>query len=312
VALLGRTDLDVFPLCLGGNVFGWTTDEEQSFAVLDAYAAAGGNFVDTADSYAHWADGNSGGESETIIGNWMAARGNRDGVIVATKVGRMPGRKGLRAETIRQAAEDSLRRLRTDRIDLYYAHGDDDLDIPVEETLAAFDELVRAGKVRYIAASNYGTPRLAEALDTSERNGWAEYVALQPHYNLAQREGYEGALADLCAERGLSCLPYFSLAMGFLTGKYRRNGSTVESARAQGAGALLDDRGEAILEALDEVASAHGTTDAAVALAWLLAQPTVGAPVASARTPDQLAELLPVAELELTGDELERLDAAGS
>jgi aryl-alcohol dehydrogenase (NADP+) len=242
----------------------------------------------------------------------MAARGNRDGVIVATKVGRMPGRKGLRAETIRQAAEDSLRRLRTDRIDLYYAHGDDDLDIPVEETLAAFDELVRAGKVRYIAASNYGTPRLAEALDTSERNGWAEYVALQPHYNLAQREGYEGALADLCAERGLSCLPYFSLAMGFLTGKYRRNGSTVESARAQGAGALLDDRGEAILEALDEVASAHGTTDAAVALAWLLAQPTVGAPVASARTPDQLAELLPVAELELTGDELERLDAAGS
>jgi aryl-alcohol dehydrogenase (NADP+) len=312
VALLGRTDLDVFPLCLGGNVFGWTTDEEQSFAVLDAYAAAGGNFVDTADSYAHWADGNSGGESETIIGNWMAARGNRDGVIVATKVGRMPGRKGLRAETIRQAAEDSLRRLQTDRIDLYYAHGDDDLDIPVEETLAAFDELVRAGKVRYIAASNYGTPRLAEALDTSERNGWAEYVALQPHYNLAQREGYEGALADLCAERGLSCLPYFSLAMGFLTGKYRRNGSTVESARAQGAGALLDDRGEAILEALDEVASAHGTTDAAVALAWLLAQPTVGAPVASARTPDQLAELLPVAELELTGDELERLDAAGS
>jgi aryl-alcohol dehydrogenase (NADP+) len=311
MALLGRSDLDVFPLCLGGNVFGWTADEEQSFAVLDAYAAAGGNFVDTADSYAHWADGNSGGESETIIGNWMAARGNRDRVIVATKVGRMPGLKDLRAETVRQAADDSLRRLQTDRIDLYYAHGDDDLDIPVEETLAAFDELVRAGKVRHIAASNYGAPRLAEALDTSERNGWAEYVALQPHYNLAQREGYEGALADLCAERGLSCLPYFSLGMGFLTGKYRRNGSKVESARAQGAGALLDDRGETILEALDEVAAAHGTTDAAVALAWLLAQPTVASPIASARTPDQLAELLPVAELELTGDELERLDAAG-
>jgi aryl-alcohol dehydrogenase (NADP+) len=311
MALLGRTDLDVFPLCLGGNVFGWTADEAQSFAILDAYAEAGGNFVDTADSYAYWADGNSGGESETIIGNWMAARGNRDRVIVATKVGRLPGRQGLRAENIRAAAEESLKRLRTDTIDLYYAHGDDDLDIPLDETLRAFDELVRAGKVRYVAASNYGVQRLAEALATSERDGLASYVALQPHYNLAQRDGYEGELLTLCSEHGLACLPYFSLAMGFLTGKYRRNGPAVESARAEGAGALLDDRGAAILDALDDVAGAHGTTDAAVALAWLREQPTVVAPIASARTPEQLAELLPMVDLQLTPDELDRLGSAG-
>ncbi len=309
---LGSTDLDVFPLCLGGNVFGWTADETQSFAVLDAYAAAGGNFVDTADSYAHWAEGNSGGESETIIGDWLAARGNRDRMIVATKVGRMPGRKGLRADNVKAACEDSLRRLRTDYIDLYYAHGDDDPTIPLDETLGAFDELVRAGKVRYVAASNYGAPRLEEALEASARNGWAAYVALQPHYNLAQRDGYEGELQRLCAERGLACLPYFALAMGFLTGKYRPDGPPVESARARGAAALLDARGAAILEALDDVAAAHGTTQAAVALAWLRAQPTVVAPIASARTTDQLAELLPMAELDLTPGELERLSSAGA
>jgi aryl-alcohol dehydrogenase-like predicted oxidoreductase len=309
--VIGGSDLDVFPLCLGGNVFGWTADEEQSFEVLDAYAAAGGNFVDTADSYPHWAAGSSGGESEEIIGNWMAARGNRDRVTVATKVGRMPGKKGLRADTIREAAEDSLRRLKTDRIDLYYAHGDDDPDIPLDETLGAFDELVQTGKVRYIAASNYGARRLAESLATSDRNGLPSYVALQPHYNLAQRDGYEGELEAVCAEHGLSCVPYFSLAMGFLTGKYRPGGPTVESARAKVAGALLDDRGAAILEALDEIAAAHETTDAAVALAWLLAQRTVVAPIASARTPEQLAELLPMVELELSASELERLDSAG-
>ena len=307
---LGSTDLDVFPLCLGGNVFGWTADEAATFAVLDAYAAAGGNFVDTADGYSAWAPGNSGGESETLIGRWLAARGNRDRFVVATKVGRHPERKSLRAETIRQAAEDSLRRLQTDRIDLYYAHGDDDPDIPLDETLGAFDELVHAGKVRHVAASNYGAPRLAEALATSAGRGLAPYVALQPEYNLVARD-YELELEPLCRERGLPCLPYFSLAMGFLTGKYRPGGAPVESARAGGASKYLDARGEAVLTALDEVAAAHATTQAAVALAWLRAKPTVAAPIASARTPEQLADLLPSVELELDPAEIDRLDRAG-
>jgi aryl-alcohol dehydrogenase (NADP+) len=309
VTRLGRTDLDVFPLCLGGNVFGWTADEAQSFAVLDAYAAAGGNFVDTADSYSAWVPGNSGGESEAIIGRWMKARGNRDRVVVATKVGRLPSRKGLRADTIRQAAEDSLRRLQTEAIDLYYAHGDDDQTIPVEETLGAFDELVRAGKVRYVAASNYEAPRLAEALAASEHAGLAAYVALQPHYNLVERD-YERELAPLVAAKDLACVPYFALAMGFLTGKYRPGGPAVASARAGGAGKYLEDGRAAVLDALDDVAAAHGTTVAAVALAWLRSQPTVVAPIASARTTEQLAELLPSVELELSADELARLGAA--
>jgi aryl-alcohol dehydrogenase-like predicted oxidoreductase len=308
MAALGRTDLDVFPLCLGGNVFGWTADETDSFAVLDAYATAGGNFVDTADSYSAWAAGNRGGESETIIGRWLASRGNRDRMIVATKVGRMPGRSDLRASTIRQAADDSLRRLQTDRIDLYYAHGDDDPDIPLEETLGAFDELVRAGKVRHIAASNYGAPRLAEALAVSARDALASYVALQPHYNLVERD-YEHGLRQLCADGGLACLPYFSLAKGFLTGKYRPGGPPVDSPRSGGASVYLDERGAVVLAALDDIAAAHEVSVAAVALAWLRSQPTVVAPIASARTPEQLAEILLVAELELTPDELARLDA---
>jgi aryl-alcohol dehydrogenase-like predicted oxidoreductase len=308
MAALGRTDLDVFPLCLGGNVFGWTADETDSFAVLDAYATAGGNFVDTADSYSAWAAGNRGGESETIIGRWLASRGNRDRMIVATKVGRMPGRSDLRASTIRQAADDSLRRLQTDRIDLYYAHGDDDPDIPLEETLGAFDELVRAGKVRHIAASNYGAPRLAEALAVSARDALASYVALQPHYNLVERD-YEHGLRQLCADEGLACLPYFSLAKGFLTGKYRPGGPPVDSPRSGGASVYLDERGAVVLAALDDIAAAHEVSVAAVALAWLRSQPTVVAPIASARTPEQLAEILLVAELELTPDELARLDA---
>jgi aryl-alcohol dehydrogenase-like predicted oxidoreductase len=308
MAALGRTDLDVFPLCLGGNVFGWTADETDSFAVLDAYATAGGNFVDTADSYSAWAAGNRGGESETIIGRWLASRGNRDRMIVATKVGRMPGRSDLRASTIRQAADDSLRRLQTDRIDLYYAHGDDDPDIPLEETLGAFNELVRAGKVRHIAASNYGAPRLAEALAVSARDALASYVALQPHYNLVERD-YEHGLRQLCADGGLACLPYFSLAKGFLTGKYRPGGPPVDSPRSGGASVYLDERGAVVLAALDDIAAAHEVSVAAVALAWLRSQPTVVAPIASARTPEQLAEILLVAELELTPDELARLDA---
>ena len=305
MARLGTTDLDVFPLCLGGNVFGWTSDESESHAVLDAYAAAGGNFIDTADSYSSWAPGNSGGESETIIGRWMASRGNRDRMVIATKVGRLAGLADLRADTIRQAAEGSLRRLQTDRIDLYYAHGDDDTTIPLEETLGAFDELVRAGKARHVAASNYGPDRLTEALTTSQTKGLAPYVALQPHYNLVER-GYETELAQLCAGAGLACVPYFSLAVGFLTGKYRA-GTRVDSARARGASRYLDDRGIAVLAALDAISAAHGTTQAAVALAWLLAQPTVVAPIASARTPEQLAELLPCVGLELTAEELDQL-----
>jgi aryl-alcohol dehydrogenase-like predicted oxidoreductase len=309
VSALGRTGLDVFPLCLGGNVFGWTVDEAGSFAVLDAYAAAGGNFVDTADAYSTWAAGNRGGESEEIIGRWLAARGNRDRMIVATKVGRLPGKSDLRADTIRQAAEDSLRRLRTDYIDLYYAHGDDNQEIPLEETLGAFDELVRAGKVRHVAASNYGAPRLAEALAISARDGLAAYVALQPHYNLVER-GYEHELRQVCVDHGLACLPYFSLAKGFLTGKYRPGGPPVDSPRSTGAAVYLDARGDAVLAALDEIAADRHTSVAAVSLAWLRAQPTVVAPLASARTPEQLAELLPMAGLDLAPAELARLDAA--
>ena len=308
MARLGSTDLDVFPLCLGGNVFGWTSDEAESFAVLDAYAAAGGNFIDTADSYSAWVPGHSGGESEAIIGRWMAARGNRDRMVIATKVGRLETRKGLHTDTIRAAAEDSLRRLQTDRIDLYYAHGDDDTSIPLDETLSAFDELVRAGKVRHIAASNYEPDRLAEALAVSKAEGLAPYAALQPHYNLVERD-YETELAPLCIENGLACLPYFSLAMGFLTGKYRPGGKS-DSARAAGASRYLDDRGIAVLAALDAIAAAHGSTQAAVALAWLLAQPTVVAPIASARTTEQLAELLSFIDLELTAEELAQLDHA--
>jgi aryl-alcohol dehydrogenase-like predicted oxidoreductase len=308
MARIAGTDLDVFRICLGGNVFGWTADEKQAFAVLDAYVEAGGNFVDTADSYSAWAPGNAGGESETVLGRWMAARKNRGRMVVATKVGSFPGLDGLAAGTIRAAADASLRRLQIDRIDLYYAHRDDP-KTPLEETLRAFDELVRAGKVGAIAASNFSAARLAEALALSRREGLARYVALQPHYNLVERAGYERELAGLCAREGLACFPYYALAKGFLTGKYRP-GAGVQSARAEGAKKYLDARGLRILAALDAVAAAHQTTVAAAALAWLLAQPTVVAPIASARTPEQLAELLPAATLRLTREEVERLSEA--
>jgi len=307
---LPNTSLDVFPLCLGGNVFGWTADERQSFEVLDAYAEAGGNFIDTADAYSAWAPGHSGGESEAIIGRWVASRKNRDRLVLATKVGLHPSLKGLSAQTIRAAAEASLRRLQTDRIDLYYAHRDDPAT-PLEETLAAFDALVRAGKVRHIAASNYSADRLSEALAISRRGGLARFVVLQPHYNLVHRTEYEGRLSELCAQESVGCAPYFALAKGFLSGKYRR-GVSVESARAQGASEYLDERGLRVLETLDAVASAHRTTIPAAALAWLLTRPTVVAPIASARTRDQLLELLPVATLRLTEDELRKLTAASA
>jgi aryl-alcohol dehydrogenase-like predicted oxidoreductase len=299
--LLGATDLDVHPLCLGANVFGRTADEQESFEVLDAYFGAGGNFIDTADIYA-------GGASEEIIGRWMAARGNRDQIVLATKVG-MGAEPGLSPRRIAQAAQESLRRLQTDRIDLYYAHKDDP-DTPLEQTLAAFDELVKAGKVRYVAASNYDADRLAQALDISARESLASYVALQPYYNLVVRDSYEGPLQDLCEQRGIPCLPYYALAEGFLTGKYRPGGEAVESSRAPRASAYLDERGLRVLQALDEVAAAHRVTVAVVSLAWLAAQPTVATPIASARTVPQLRDLLPFATLTLGDAEVRRLSDA--
>ena len=305
-----RTDLDVFPLCLGGNVFSWTADEQESFAVLDSYVAAGGNFIDTADVYSAWVPGHTGGESESIIGRWMAARGIRNRIVIATKVGMSPGLKGLSPQTIRTAAEASLRRLGVTSIDLYYAHADDP-ETSLEDSLRAFDTLVKEGKVRYVGASNFTAPRLAEALSISDRNGLARYVALQPHYNLIHRGDYEGALAALCMREAVGCMPYYGLAKGFLTGKYRP-GRNVDSPRAAAARAYLDARGLRVLAVLDDIAHARRTSVPAVALAWLCAQPTVVAPIASARTVTQLSELLPVTGVNLTHDEVARLSAASS
>ncbi|WP_405801879.1 aldo/keto reductase [Streptomyces halstedii] len=308
---LGASSLQVFPLALGGNVFGWTADETASFAVLDAYTAAGGNFVDTADSYSSWIPGNEGGESETLIGAWLKSRGRRDDVVVATKVGGHPAYKGLSPDNVKKAAEASLRRLGTDHIDLYYTHFDDE-SVPVEDIVTALDELVKAGHVREIAASNIGPERLKASLDFSEREGLARYVALQPHYNLVSRDTYEGALLDTAADAGLAAVPYFALASGFLTGKYRP-GTEVESARAGSAAAHLEtERGREVLAALDAVAREQEAEIATVALAWLAARPTVVAPIASARTVEQLPALLAVADLRLTDDQMARLTEASA
>ncbi|MEV4865528.1 aldo/keto reductase [Streptomyces ossamyceticus] len=306
---LGTSDLEVFPLSLGGNVFGWTADETESFAVLDAYADAGGNFIDTADSYSAWVEGNTGGESETIIGKWVKARGNRADMVIATKVSQHPEYQGLSAATIKAAADASLARLGTDHIDLYYTHFDKP-EVPVEEIITALDDLVKAGKVRAIAASNITPERLQASLDFSAREGLARYVALQPHYNLVSRDTYEGALQSVAADAGLSAVPYFALAKGFLTGKYRP-GTNVDSPRAAGAGAYLDTpRGTRVLAALDEIARSRNAEIATIALAWLTAQPTVTAPIASARTTTQLPPLLAVADLTLTPEELKTLTEA--
>jgi aryl-alcohol dehydrogenase-like predicted oxidoreductase len=296
---LGDTDLDVFGLCLGANVFGWSADEQTSIEVLDAYSAAGGNFIDTADTY-------GGGESEAIIGRWLKARGTRDSLVIATKVAKKPTRRGLSATNIRAAAEDSLGRLGVDHIDLYYAH-EDDQSVPLEETLGAFDALVREGKVRYIAASNYTAPRLAEALAVSEREGFARYVALQNHYNLLERAEYETDVEPMLARDGIPSLPYFSLARGFLTGKYRP-GTEIESVRAGGVERYRNERGYGVLAVLDEIAAAHGTNVGAVALAWLASRRTVAAPIASARTTQQLVEIMAFLDLKLSAQELARLD----
>jgi len=301
---LGRTNLDVFPLCLGGNVFGWTADEPASRAVLDAYVAAGGNFLDTANSYLV-----EHGRSEAIIGRWLADRGDRDRIVLATKVGGGRGTvRNLRGETIESEARASLERLQTDRIDLYYAHFDD-VETPLEETVRAFDQLVRAGMVHHIGASNYAPERLAQALEIQRGQGLAEFTVLQPHYNLVERL-FERTTLPVAEAWDLAVVPYFGLAKGFLTGKYRPEGEAIDSPRAESARAYLDGGGAAVLEALDEVAAAHDTSVATVALAWLRAQPRVVAPIASARTTEQLEQILPSATLELTPEDLDRLSAA--
>ena len=292
-------------------MFGWTIDEERSFAVLDAYVQGAGNFIDTADIYGSSGPDGPGG-SERIIGRWIAARANRDRLVIATKVGSSAELPGLSEATIHEAVEGSLQRLGIEQIDLYYSHRDDP-DTPLQETLGAFQRLIDEGKIRYAAASNYSAERLSEALRIGEREGMASYVALQPHYNLMERERYEGELRAVCERHGLACLPYFGLARGFLTGKYRGDGEDVSSPRAASVRArYLNDRGFAVLAALDEVAASHGTTVAAVALAWLLAQPTVVGPIASATSPQQLAELLPSTDLKLSQHELELLASASA
>lgn len=303
---LGTTGLSVFPISLGTNVFGWTADKETSFAVLDAYVEGGGNFLDTADAYPYWATGES--TSETIIGEWLAERSNRDSIVLATKVGMLEGHKGLAPATIRTAVEDSLRRLRTDYIDLYWAHVDD-RDTPLVETLSTFDTLIREGKVRQVGASNYDAPRLAEALKISGEEGLARYVALQQPYNLVDR-AYEGELREVVATEGLASTPYSGLARGFLTGKYTP-GANVDSPRAGAAARHLEtSHGPRALEALVRLAGERGDAPASVALAWLAAQPTITAPIASARNVEQLRPLLAAAELTLSEEELTFLDEA--
>ncbi len=298
------------PLVLGGNVFGWTADRSASFAVLDRFVEAGGRLIDTADVYPAWVPGNSGGESEEILGEWLTTSGKRDEVFVATKVGALAPWNNLRADTITEAVENSLRRLRTDRIDLYWAHRDD-LDTPQEETAAAFDSLVRAGKVRYLGASNFGPDRLESALKTAEAGSFAPYVATQPLYNLLERSGYEQGEGPVVARYGLSALPYSGLASGFLTGKYRR-GVEVDSARAKNVQKYADDRGWAVVDALTEVASAHDVSVSAVSLAWLGQQPGVLAPIASARTTEQFDDLAGLKGLTLNEAELASLRAAAA
>ena len=298
-----KTELSVYPLCLGGNVFGWSADEAQSHDVLDAYASIGGNFIDTADVYSEWKDGNNGGDSEAIIGSWLKKRGNRSEVVIATKVAKLSTRPGLSAANIKAAVDESLKRLQSEYIDIYYAH-EDDQNTPLEETLGAFDEIVKSGKVRYIAASNYNSARLKEAIEISKANNFVQYIAIQNHYNLLERNEYESDMAPALKELGLSGIPFFALARGFLSGKYRK-GATVESVRAGGVANYLNDAGYALLEKLDVLAKSHNASVSAIAIAWLRAQPTISAPIASARTVAQLNEIVPI--VNLTNEELASL-----
>jgi len=311
---LGRSGLQVSPLCFGGNVFGWTVDEATSFSLLDAWVDAGFNFIDTADVYSRWAPGHQGGESEAVIGKWLKARGQRDRIVLATKVGKdMGGGKvGLKPAYIRQAVEDSLRRLQTDVIDLYQSH-DDDLDTPLEETLGAYAELIQAGKVRAIGASNHSAPRLAQALQISERQGLPRYESLQPLYNLYDRAVFEDALRPLCLKHGVGVINFYALAAGFLTGKYRSEADAGKSARGpKTVGLYLNERGLRILAELDEVAERYEATPGQVAIAWQLAQPGITAPIASATSLEQLAALVKATRLQLDADALEALSQASA
>jgi aryl-alcohol dehydrogenase-like predicted oxidoreductase len=293
---LPNTEIDVHPLYLGGNVFGWSADQAQSFEVLDAYVGAGGNFIDTADVYSEWVPGHVGGESESIIGEWLHRRGNRDQVVLATKVAKLSTRRGLSRANIHAALDDSLRRLQTDYLDLYYAH-EDDASVPLEETLQAFADVIAAGKVRHIVASQYTAPRLAEALAVARELGVPGYIGLQTHYNLMERD-YEGSLQQVCVDEGIACFPFFGLARGFLSGKYQE-GSVIDSVRADGVlGSYGNERGWAMVSVLGGIAARHGVSSAAVALEWLRRQPGVVAPLASARTVTQLGELMQSVVLE--------------
>jgi aryl-alcohol dehydrogenase-like predicted oxidoreductase len=306
---LGTSELTTPPLILGGNVFGWTADRTTSFAILDAFVAGGGRMMDTADSYSSWVPGNSGGESETIIGGWLSARGRREDVLIATKVGaEVFGGRGLARARITASVEGSLKRLRTDYIDLYFAHYDDP-DTPFDETLEAFDALVRAGKVRAIGASNYSAERLRQALDASAARALTSYTVLQPEYNLAERDTFEGPLQELCVERGLAAVPYSALASGFLSGKYRSSDDAANRPRGGAVTRYLNEHGLGVLQALEAVASEASATPAQVALAWSAAQPAVAAPIASASRVEQVEELLGATRLTLTADQLARLDA---
>lgn len=302
------TDLDVFPLSLGGNVFGWTADQATSFQILDAYVAGGGNFIDTADVYSAWVPGHQGGESEQVIGNWLSKRGGRDQLVIATKVG---AAAGLSSAEIRAGVEGSLRRLQTDHIDLYYTHRDDPA-VPLEDVLATLAELVAEGKVRQLAASNYSAERLAAALKIADEAGIPRFVALQPHYNLVHRNEFEDDLAGVVGRENVATVPYSALASGFLTGKYRSGESDDTSPRAEGAARYLDERGRRVLGALDQVAAEQSASVTSVSLAWLAAQPTVIAPIASASKVSQVADLLAAAQLSLTGDQLDALTAASA
>jgi len=308
---LGRSGLETPPLVLGGNVFGWTASGEDAFRILDRFVGAGGRMIDTADVYSAWVPGHTGGESESLIGEWLRRRGAKGEVLIATKVGMLPGEGGEKLEPTRiaAAAEASLRRLGVDAIDLYYAHQEDS-KTPVGESLRAFDRLVRDGKVRALGASNYAPESLAAALDLSEQEGLARYEVLQPEYHLMNRGGFESGLQQLCVEREVGVLPYYGLASGFLTGKYRSAADQGQSVRGDRMGKYLNARGYAVLAALDDIASETGTNPSTVALAWLAAQPGVTAPIASARTPEQLEDFIGAMELELSRDQVERLDAA--
>jgi aryl-alcohol dehydrogenase-like predicted oxidoreductase len=310
---LGNSDLDVAPLALGGNVFGWTADEPTSFKILDAFVAAGGNLIDTADMYSRWVPGNRGGESETIIGKWLRRSGNRGKVLIATKVGMEmgPDRKGLSKSYILSAAEDSLRRLQTDHIDLYQSHTDDS-ETQLEETLEAYAQLIRQGKVRAIGASNYTAARLTKALEVGTRSGYPSYQCLQPLYNLYDRTDYEAELEPLCLEKEVGVIPYFSLASGFLTGKYRSEKDLANRPRGEMVKKYMNERGFRILDALDQVANQYHSVPAAVSLAWLIARPGITAPIASATSLDQLTDLIKATRLVLDPSSIKLLNRASA